>query len=172
MWKSYGMKKINDTHQYHPVVALVDELIRVNSRVRSVFEGTTENSGLSSMQLTVLTAVVESRTPPTVPQIGRSLGHPRQVIQRAANALLEQGLIATTGNPEHKRAPLLVATASGRKLKLKADKQAQISADALLEVIEPDACATLTRDLRNLRLQIETHIRTRVGKTGNSTPDQ
>ena len=161
------MKRINEDKQYHPAVALIDELIRVNSRVRSIFEGATESSGLGSMQLTVLTAVVESKSPPTVPQIGRSLGHPRQVIQRAANVLLEQGLITTRENPDHKRAPLLEATPSGKQLKLEADTQALKSADEMLTVIDADACNALTQELRNLRTQIEAHIKHKGGNDGN-----
>ncbi|HVL00805.1 MAG TPA: helix-turn-helix domain-containing protein [Dongiaceae bacterium] len=163
------MKKTNEKKQYHPVVSLIDELIRVNSRLRTVFAGATEASGLSSMQLTVLTAVVEAQTPPTVPQIGRSLGHPRQVIQRAASLLLEAELIENADNPHHKRAPLLIATESGKKIKLKADKQALAAAEDFLKLIGADACETLTGELRDLRSKIETYTKTRKGKHGAKT---
>ena len=163
------MNPLQQKKTYHPVVALIDELIRVNSRLRTVFSGTAEASGLSSMPLTVLTAVVESQIPPTVPQIGRSLGHPRQVIQRAANVLIEEGLIATQENPHHKRAPLLVATPSGEKLKSSVDKQALAAAEDFLSVIDANACEKLTRELRDLRSGIETYTKLRNGKHGAET---
>ena len=47
----------------------------------------------------VLSAVAGALSPPTVPQIGRSLGHPRQVIQRIADALVARGLIGFEDNP-------------------------------------------------------------------------
>lgn len=150
-----------DNKQYHPVIALIDEVIRVNSRLRSVFEGTTEFSGLNSMQLTVLTAVVESKSPPTVPQIGRSLGHPRQVINRAVKVLLEEGLIEALDNPDHKRAQLLVATKTGEQLKRKTDAKAEAAADQLLSTIDAATFNKLTKDLQNLREQIEQHARRR-----------
>ncbi|MGB3622170.1 MarR family transcriptional regulator [Ketobacter sp. MCCC 1A13808] len=149
----------NDEKVHHPVIALIDEVIRVNSRLRSVFEGTTDASGLNSMQLTVLTAVVESRMPPTVPQIGRSLGHPRQVINRATKILLEQGLIEALDNPDHKRAPLLIATDTGKQLKMKVDATAEAAADALLTTIDAATFRKLTKDLQTLRASIEAHTR-------------
>ena len=155
--------------QYHPVVALTDEVLRLNSRLRTLFAGVTESSGLSSMQFAVLTAVAESRTPPTVPQIGRSLGNPRQVIQRAANVLVEEGLIEMGDNPNHKRAPLLKVTAAGRKLKTAADLQANKCADELLKSLNPDDCESLTKALHQLRGKIETHIKSRSRAHGTKT---
>lgn len=163
------MKKTKEKKQYHPAISLIDELIRVNSRLRTVFAGATEASGLSSMQLTVLSAVVEAQTPPTVPQIGRSLGHPRQVIQRATSLLQEQGLIETADNPHHKRAPLLIATDSGKKIKLKADRQALAAAEDFLVLIGADTCEMLTEELRGLRSKIEVYTKTRKGKHGPKT---
>src|SRR5882724_3839651 len=91
----------------HPLVHLIDEVIRLRGRLQSLFAGVGAASGLAPMESTVLTAVVESHTTPTVSQIGRSLGHPRQVIQRAANNLIAARLLETTPNPGHKRAALL-----------------------------------------------------------------
>src|SRR5690242_20280581 len=97
----------------NPFVEMIDEVLRMGGRIRSMFGEVNAGAGLSAMETTVLTAVVEARFPPTVPQIGRSLGHPRQVIQRAVNALLERGYLDTSDNPEHKRARLLTPTAEG-----------------------------------------------------------
>src|SRR6266540_1759526 len=90
----------------NPVAILLDEVIRAQGRLRSVFADVNSATGLTSMEATVLTAIVEARAAPTVPQIGRSLSHPRQVIQRAATTLIQTGLIETRPNPDHKRAPL------------------------------------------------------------------
>lgn len=154
------------SRQHHPVISLIDEAIRLNSRLRNLFAGTTELTGLSAMQFTVLVAVVESRAPPTVPQIGRSLGHARQVIQRAANHLQGEGLIDTLPNPNHKRAPLLVATEAGRRLKHKADVRAIKVADQLLETVDAAACENLSSQLHGLRENIEAFIRKRDSAHG------
>lgn len=155
--------------KHHPVVALTDEVLRLNSRLRTLFVGITETTGLSSMQFTVLTAVCESKAPPTVPQIGRSLGNPRQVIQRAANVLVDEGLIEMIDNPNHKRAPLLVATANGKKLKSEADLKALKFADGLLNSIDLADCESLTEALHQMRGKIETHIKSRSRVHGTKT---
>ena len=143
----------------HPMIRLADELIRLNARLRSVFAGVTATTGLAPMELTVLTAVTEATTAPTVAQIGRGIGHPRQVIQRAANALVAGGLIETAPNPNHKRAPVLRATTSGRRLKARADALAFQSADAALRELDAAQCERLVDELHDLRGRIEAHLR-------------
>ena len=143
----------------HAVIALIDELIRSGSRMRSIFAHVTEGSGLNAMQSAVLTAVAESRTPPTVPKIGRSLGHPRQVIQRAVNVLLQEQLIEAAPNPDHKRAPLLRVTAAGQIIKDEMDARAVAAADRLLTVLAVARCERLTADLHSLRSDIEAFFR-------------
>ncbi|HEY8386570.1 MAG TPA: helix-turn-helix domain-containing protein [Porticoccaceae bacterium] len=151
----------------HAVIALIDELIRSGSRLRSIFAHVTDASGLNAMQSAVLTAVAEARTPPTVPRIGRSLGHPRQVIQRAVNVLHEKQLIETIANPDHKRAPLLRITAEGRAIKDAMDARAIAEADRLLLVLDRDHCRRLAEDLRNLRGEIETFLRREERQRGD-----
>ena len=63
----------------HPLIGLSDELIRLNGRLKGRFAGARRSEGLGDSELTVLNAVVEADRPPTVPQIGRSLGQPRQI---------------------------------------------------------------------------------------------
>jgi len=146
-------------HPSNPVVELIDEVIRVGGRLISIFESVNAATGLSPMEATVLTAVVESHFAPTVPQIGRSLGHPRQVIQRAANALMSAGLIERAPNPHHKLAPLLMPTRKGRTLKHKADERATEVTAALLRRIGTRKCRRIARDVRELRGEIEAHLR-------------
>jgi DNA-binding MarR family transcriptional regulator len=115
--------------------------------------------------MTVLNAVTGSPSPPTVPQIGRALGHPRQVIQRAANSLAEAGLIAALPNPDHKRAVLLLATENGRALKRQADARGQEIAARLLRSVDPALVTTANELLETLRLQLDAHFRTEPERT-------
>lgn len=147
--------------QDNPVAVLFDEVLRAQGRLRSVFADVNAATGLTSMEATVLTAIVEARFAPTVPQIGRSLGHPRQVIQRAATALIAAGLVETQTNPDHKRAPLLVATARGSALKHEADAHAREASDALLQRIDAAECLRIADDLRKLRGVLEDYMKTR-----------
>ena len=143
----------------HPLVGLVDEIARLHGRLKSTFADARRAVGLGESEMMVLNAVVEAERPPTVPQIGRSLGTPRQLVQRAANALVEAGLIETAPNPDHKRAALLRATDRGLAVKRDADAQAEAIAAALAPGIDAEATRAATRSLKALRQQLETYHR-------------
>lgn len=141
----------------HPLVGLSDELIRLNGRMKALFAGARRSEGLGDSELSVLNAVVEADRPPTVPQIGRSFGQPRQIVQRAANSLIEAGLIEAMPNPDHKRAVLLRPTEQGLEMKRGMDSRS----DAIAEAIDLDAetVRTATRALRAVRKQLEAQLR-------------
>jgi DNA-binding MarR family transcriptional regulator len=144
----------------HPLVGLVDETSRLTGRLRSVFADSRQSVGLNDSEIMVLNAVVEAGHAPTVAQIGRSLGHARQLVQRAANSLREAGLIETTRNPDHKRAPLLVATDKGIALKRKADALAEDIAEDLMPALDENGVREATAALRELRKKLEARLRT------------
>jgi DNA-binding MarR family transcriptional regulator len=143
----------------HPLVGLSDELIRLNGRLKGMFAGARRSEGLGDSELTVLNSVVEADHPPTVPQIGRSLGQPRQLIQRAANSLMEAGLIEAEPNPDHKRAVLLRATEQGIALKRGIDARADAVADTVAAEIDTEAVHAATAALRTIRKQLEASLR-------------
>ena len=152
---------MNHPRQTHTMILMIDEVMRLSTRLQALFSGARGPTGLSSMEAMVLAAVVEATIPPTVPKIGRSLGHARQVVQRATNGLIEKGLISNEPNPDHKRAQLLQATAKGKAIKALADTHAISAADALLREIDTGKCKQLTNELRDLRHEIEGHLRAR-----------
>lgn len=143
----------------NPLIGLIDSVSRLQGRLNSAFAGARGAAHLPATEMTVLNAVVEAARPPTVPQIGRSLGHPRQVIQRAANQLLDKGLIATSTNPDHKRAALLVPTPEGLVLKDAADTLGNAVADRLLATVDPDLASQAIVLLDKIRAQLEAHER-------------
>jgi DNA-binding MarR family transcriptional regulator len=138
-----------------------DEVARLRGRMHALYAETRAASGLAEMEITVLTAVVNAADAPTAAQIGRSLGHPRQVVQRAANRLSELGLISFVDNPEHKRASLIVATDDGRKIKAADHKRAQAVTDALLTRIDQADFAKAADLLHAIRTEIEDFLRER-----------
>lgn len=144
-----------DSHS--DLVLLIDAMARLHGRLRSAFAPAREGSSLSEMEHTVLSAVTEAQTPPTVAQIGRSLGHPRQVIQRAANALVDAGLIAFADNPEHKRAQLLVPTAAGSVMQTQANGRAEAIAARLLLSVDRQQVRKANALLGTIRSAIERH---------------
>lgn len=143
----------------HPLVGLVDELTRLTGRLKSTFAGARKTLGLGDSEMVVLNAVVEADRPPTVPQIGRSFGHPRQLVQRAAKALEEQGLIETLPNPDHKRAVLLSPTPAGVAAKREMDERAHEIAEGLSARLDLGAIRDGTIALRQIRKDLEMTLR-------------
>ena len=62
----------------------------------------------------VIGAVAEATR--TVPQIARRMGMTRQGVQRVADLLVDEGVVALVRNPDHARSPLLRLTPKGRRL--------------------------------------------------------
>jgi DNA-binding MarR family transcriptional regulator len=143
------------------LVELVDEISRLNGRLKSVFADVRRSVGLGESELLVLTAVVEAERAPTVPQIGRSLGQPRQLVQRAANALIADGLIETHPNPDHKSAMLLRPTERGAALKAEADAAADEIAASLSVDLDLDGVRDAAQRLGAVRRQVEAQLRFR-----------
>lgn len=143
----------------HPLVGLSDELIRLNGRMKALFAGARRSEGLGDSELSVLNAVVEADRPPTVSQIGRSFGQPRQLVQRAANSLIEAGLVEAMSNPDHKRAVLLRATDEGVVLKREIDARADAIAATIAAGIDEENVRGATTALRALRKQLEERLR-------------
>lgn len=142
----------------NPLIQLVDEVSRLQGRFKSLFAELHAGTGLKSMQDLVLNAIVEADKPPTVPQIGRSLGHPRQVIQRAVNDLVDDGFLKKSQNPDHKRAPLFTLTEKGKRLKRRSDAEALAIADAFLEKVPGQQCARLAEDLKAVRRAMQVFL--------------
>lgn len=140
-------------------VQLLDEVLRLHGRMVSVFAGANTATGLSPTELTVLNAVAQAQTAPTVPRIGRSLGYQRQTVQRAANALIAAGLVRAAPNPDHVRATLLIPTETGLALMDAATARASKVVEALSLAVDEARCARVTEEMRALRREIETYLR-------------
>ena len=136
-----------------------DEISCLRGRMQALYADTRAKTGLSKMEMTVLTAVVNATRPPTVAKIGHSLGHPRQVVQRAANQLAELQLISFTDNPHHKRASLIVPTDTGRQVKAADHQRAQAVTHAILSRIDEAEFATAANQLHAIRIEIENYLR-------------
>ncbi len=140
-------------------IRLLDEVARARGRISSAFAEGRAETGLSDLEMVVLNAVTGATHAPTVPQIGRSLGHARQVIQRAATALVEQGLLRWISNPDHKRAHRLVATETGLALKARADARGLAIADRLTDGMDIALLEQAVSSLRAIRERLEADAR-------------
>jgi DNA-binding MarR family transcriptional regulator len=136
--------------------ALVDEVLRTRGRLLSATASFGEREGLTGAQSLVLVAVARAENPPTVPQIGRSLGHTRQAVQRVVDVLAANGFVEFVDNPDHKRARRLVATPVGRAAQQAADDRSRSWAAEVTADLPAADLATTIATLRTLRTRLET----------------
>lgn len=154
----------------HRFIQLLDELARTRGRTMAAFRDLRVASGLTEVENVVLTAVTGADHPPTVPQIGRSLGHPRQVIQRAADTLVMRGLIEWRDNPDHKRARLLAPTETGEQMRHGRDLAGLERAEHLASSIDPALLAATVVGLRTIREALEDDLRA-IGEPADEQED-
>jgi DNA-binding MarR family transcriptional regulator len=91
---------------------LVVQAFRLDGLLTAAGDALAGPAGQTTARWRVLAAVEEA--PMTVAQIARAWGLARQSVQRVADALAADGLVAYDNNPAHRRAHLLGLTAKGR----------------------------------------------------------
>lgn len=151
VWKCVVML----TSDQRPLSAIVDEILRTRARLLNVTAGFGSEEGLTGTQSLVLTVVAQSVKPPTVPQIGRSLGYTRQAVQRTADSLVELELIEFADNPDHKQARLLMLTERGTAVHAAIERRGLAWEARIAEGIDPAALASAAETLRELRTRLE-----------------
>lgn len=119
------------------------------SIVSAVAGRTSERHGQSSARWQVLAGAEDGFR--SVADVARTLGLARQSVQRVADLLEGDGLVAYADNPRHRRARLLVLTAAGRDVLSTIQVRQRAWADLLGEEIGErqlrDASAVLQRVL-------------------------
>jgi len=151
------------------LIQLIDEVQRTKARLGTVAVDFNDPGGPTGLTMTILTAVTRALHPPTVPQIGRSLGYPRQTVQRHADQLVELGLIEAVENPDHKRAPRLMATEAGQALHARANARSLAWARTFTADIDPEKLATTVATLQTIRAKIERQARETPDETTDET---
>ncbi len=133
------------THPYK-VIWLVRRLFRALAERADTY---LHDSGLSAADRAVMEFLYpEQRL--TVPDIARRYQVSRQHVQVTVNRLLEQGLIRSAHNPQHKRSPLLRLSGSGRDAFTEIRRLESDLLDALFADIELADVATTRRTLEVL----------------------
>src|SRR3954454_12542902 len=87
-------------------------VFRLNGMLAAAGDALAQPNGQTSARWRVLAAV--EHTPLSVAQIARAWSFARQSVQRVADLLEQDGLVAYDDNPDHRRAKLVRLTASGR----------------------------------------------------------
>jgi len=139
----------------NPLITLLEESIRFKESAQVILSEAIGGTALTRLERLILIAITESDVLQTAPQIGRTLGHSRQVVQKAANKLLELGLVRKLPNPDHKSAALFEPTAAGMKF----EKQVGDTLEDIVKRVFTDKdlklCERMARDIYKLRLLVE-----------------
>lgn len=141
----------------NPLVALIEESIRLKDSAQDILSDAVGSATLTRMERLILIMITESDAAMTASQISRHLGHSRQVVNRAANQLLGLKLIRKLPNPDHKTAPLLVATSKGIEYENQLGEKMVNIVDSLLSESEKKMCLRIAKDLNKLRTLLENY---------------
>jgi len=95
--------------------ALILSSFRLHGALLAAGDRLTGPVGLTAARWQVLGSVVGAAQPSPVAHVARDMSLTRQSVQRLADQLVADGLLAFEDNPHHKRAPLVVLTERGRK---------------------------------------------------------
>ena len=95
---------------------LVLDLFSLNKCMLAAGDRLVAGLGLTSARWEVLGTIVAAEQPMPVAWLARDMGGNRQNVQRIANDLEKEGLVAFEPNPHHKRAQLVVLTEKGRQM--------------------------------------------------------
>ena len=91
---------------------LFDETVRLYLQLKAQATAIYRRGDVSGPRRTILMTIARSG-PRTVAQVARDRSEARQRVQPLVNALIAEGLLASTVNPAHKRAPLVSLTVRG-----------------------------------------------------------
>jgi DNA-binding MarR family transcriptional regulator len=132
---------------------LVVHVFRLNGMLTAAGDALAAPAGQTSARWRVLAAVEDD--PKTVAQIARAWSLARQSVQRVADLLAQDGLIAYEDNPSHRRASLVRLTPEGRSA-LRGIQSAQRAwATAVGDEVGADDLETATRILARVMTAVE-----------------
>lgn len=98
------------------VTELILRVFRVNGALLAAGDRLVADLGLTSARWQLLGGLADQEEPLSVAQLARKMGLTRQAVQRIANELEAEGVVAFRANPRHKRARLIELTTHGHKL--------------------------------------------------------
>lgn len=109
------MSKAKRTPAGEALSGLMLDLFKVNSLLLTAGDRLVAPLRLTSARWQILGAIAAGQNPQPVAWLARNLGANRQNVQRIANDLHKEGLVAFEANPHHRRAQLVVLTDEGRQ---------------------------------------------------------
>lgn len=138
---------------------IVLEAFRLNGRLLAAGDRLVEPLGLSSARWQVLGAIHFAEAPQPVAWLARSMGLSRQGVQRIANELEKEGLVAFEPNPHHRRANLVVLTEQGREVYQAAERRQIEWVNALSRDFTVDDIQCALKVMAAMRSRLEENSR-------------
>ena len=144
------------------VTELILRIFRLNGALLAAGDRLVGELGLTSARWQLLGAIADQEESLSVAQLARNIGVTRQAVQRIANELEGEDVVAFRPNPRHKRAQLIELTVRGRSLYQRSLELQQPWAASLGQGLTVsgvnEACATLDRLLATLNPDTSTDI--------------
>lgn len=106
----------DDAASPEAITELILRIFRANGRLLLAGDQLVAPLGLTSARWQLLGSIAAVEQPQPVAGLARNMGVTRQAVQRTANDLEREGVVAFRLNPRHKRAQLVVLTDHGRDL--------------------------------------------------------
>jgi DNA-binding MarR family transcriptional regulator len=100
----------------NPDRKLVGEILRASARITAARNALLIGFGMTGARLRVMKAIRRRPVPRTVSQLARATGVARQTLQATVRELVAAGFLNFEENLFHRRAPIVVLTASGDAL--------------------------------------------------------
>ena len=150
----------SDLSTWGAIVKTYSDAYKVTWLVRRVFRAMNEmaddylqDAGLTAADRAIMEALFPHDRR-TVPDIARHYEVSRQHVQATVNHLLDQGLVRTDANPQHKRSPLISLSRTGRELFRASRKREGALLDAVFADIEIADVAVTRRTLEKILAKV------------------
>ncbi len=140
------------------VTELILETFRLNGELLIAGDRLVADLDLTSARWQVLGGVGMATTAVPVAHIARNMGLSRQAVQRLANDLAAQGLVAFAPNPHHLRAKLVVMTDKGNSVFKAAMARQAPWAETLAGGLGAADIATTLHVIQSLRARLQPQI--------------
>jgi DNA-binding MarR family transcriptional regulator len=146
---------------------LILQSLRLHGVLLAAADDLTKPVGLTPARWQLLSGVARAPHPAPVARVAREMGLARQSVQRVADQLVADGLLAFQDNPHHRRAALLVMTDQGtRAFEAIMDRQAPW-VNELARGLALDDITAATDVLRRIEERLDA-----IGSAGEaSTPE-
>ena len=128
-------------------------MFRINGLALAAGDVLAAPAGLTSARWQILGVI--DHAPAPVAAIARTMGLTRQTVQQTANTLVAEGFAETRENPHHRRARLVVITASGRKALRRVERRHAVWAERVGSRIGKPNLNAAVSTLKATRLALE-----------------